>query len=216
MSQAWIDNALDELEARLERLFSMCDRFLEGDSGAELVPLQKDVARRLTRLQSDMRVEGVGDAASGDRLRAVAQRFENLQRYWGRLSERMKSSPRPSPHPSLVPASEAAFREALGGAGTLKPPAVPTPPLGTPSVHVSSNAPPPSSARPSSVTPERVQQIQMELAVLNPENGRVSIERLTRLLQDTEASLRARHGNREIIFKVVMKGSRPVIKPIVR
>jgi hypothetical protein len=158
------ESALDDLDVRLERLFSLYEQFLGGDPKIDPLALQKDIGRRIVRMQTE---PSPSDAATA-RLRGILDRFENLQRYWERLSGRMKSGahqrmPGGVPEPRTfsrsassesrdMPKLEAPIDEStLRGYATERPPVartqvhVPaprdgsssarTPPLGTPAVH---------------------------------------------------------------------------------
>jgi hypothetical protein len=60
---------------------------------------------------------------------------------------------------------------------------------------------------------ERVQEIH---ARLRASNGRPpSLERLAKRLSETEAKLKALHGDRTVTFDVILRDGKAIVKPIV-
>lgn len=64
---------------------------------------------------------------------------------------------------------------------------------------------------------ERIVELHAKLCALSSGSGRpVSLIRLAKALEDTEAKLKAEHGDRTITFDVVVKNGKALVKPVVR
>ena len=89
---------------------------------------------------------------------------------------------------------------------------VPTPPQPTPRLTTAEPSEPPSPTS-RAVSMERVQEIH---ARLRASNGRPpSLERLAKRLSETEAKLKALHGDRIVTFDVILRDGKAIVKPIV-
>jgi hypothetical protein len=89
---------------------------------------------------------------------------------------------------------------------------VPTPPLPPPQLTAAEPGEPAAPAT-RAVSMERVQEIH---ARLRASNGRPpSLERLAKRLSETEAKLKALHGDRTVTFDVILRDGKAIVKPIV-
>lgn len=119
--------------------------------------------------------------------------------------------------PRVNPVSEAGQRvnetaPRMSEAGPRVSARVPTPPLPPPRLTPAEPSDPPAPAT-RAVSMERVQEIH---ARLRASNGRPpSLERLAKRLSETEAKLKALHGDRTVTFDVILRDGKAIVKPIV-
>jgi hypothetical protein len=76
-----LDNALNELETRVERLRSLYEQYFLGIERIEPAVARKDVDRRIWLL----RREKIRNTAKRFRLQTIIQRYNTFQQYWQRI-----------------------------------------------------------------------------------------------------------------------------------
>lgn len=90
-------------------------------------------------------------------------------------------------------------------------------PLGSDSSHTGPDLPPAfekaSSEHETGVSMQRVREIHARLRASNARPP--SLERLAKRLSETEAKLKALHGDRTVTFDVVLRDGKAIVKPIV-
>lgn len=81
MDSAELDNALAELETRVERLRALYEQYFLGIERLEPAVPRKDVDRRIWQL----RREKIRNTAKRFKLQTIIQRYNTLQMYWQRI-----------------------------------------------------------------------------------------------------------------------------------
>ena len=81
MDSAELDNALAELETRVERLRALYEQYFLGIERLEPLIPRKDVDRRIWQL----RREKIRNTAKRFKLQTIIQRYNTLQMYWQRI-----------------------------------------------------------------------------------------------------------------------------------
>jgi len=81
LDSAELDNALAELETRVERLRALYEQYFLGIERLEPAVPRKDVDRRIWQL----RREKIRNTAKRFKLQTIIQRYNTLQMYWQRI-----------------------------------------------------------------------------------------------------------------------------------
>lgn len=82
-----IDDAIDELEVRLERLRSLYEQYFLGIEKIEPSVARKDVDRRIWLL----RREKIRNTARRFKLQTIIQRYNTFQQYWQRICREIEN-----------------------------------------------------------------------------------------------------------------------------
>lgn len=81
MDSAELDNAISELETRVDRLRALYEQYFLGIERLEPLIPRKDVDRRIWQL----RREKIRNTAKRFKLQTIIQRYNTLQQYWQRI-----------------------------------------------------------------------------------------------------------------------------------
>lgn len=81
MDSAELDNAISELETRVDRLRALYEQYFLGIERLEPLVPRKDVDRRIWQL----RREKIRNTAKRFKLQTIIQRYNTLQQYWQRI-----------------------------------------------------------------------------------------------------------------------------------
>lgn len=87
METEQLDNAIDDLEVRLERLRSLYEQYFLGIEKIEPSVARKDVDRRIWQL----RREKIRNTARRFRLQQIVQRYNTFQQYWQRICREIEN-----------------------------------------------------------------------------------------------------------------------------
>ncbi|HEY5958581.1 MAG TPA: MXAN_5187 C-terminal domain-containing protein [Polyangiaceae bacterium] len=87
MDSAELDNLIEELETKVERLRALYEQFFMGIEKIPPQVVQKDVDRRLYVL----RREQIRNTAKRFKLQTIIQRYNTFQQYWMRISREIEN-----------------------------------------------------------------------------------------------------------------------------
>jgi hypothetical protein len=218
MEKNEIEDLVDGLGPRVERLKSLYEQYFMGLEKIPPAVLRKDVDRTLWRL----RRERFNNTRLRFRFQQVLQRYNTYQQYWKRVLREME---RGTYRRSLMRAAKKfdkdAMRAVAGKAGVaavervqkdLPEDEAPTPPRGMPT---------PSRLRPPDAGGHEARAIYDKLVAAKREAGGagsdVDYERLRKSLDRQRQQLQQKHGSdKRIDFEVIERGGKAMIRPVVR
>jgi hypothetical protein len=87
VDQAELDNALEELEIRMERLRALYEQYFMGIEKIEPTVARKDVDRRVWML----RKEQIRNTGKRFKLNVLIQRYNTFQQYWTRICREIEN-----------------------------------------------------------------------------------------------------------------------------
>jgi len=82
-----VDQALEELESRIERLKALYEQYFMGIEKLEPLVPRKDVDRRIQIL----RREQVRNTAQRFKFNTLVQRYNSFQQYWARVAREIEN-----------------------------------------------------------------------------------------------------------------------------
>jgi hypothetical protein len=175
-----------------------------------------------------------GDEPAAPKAAPTAASTASPNTLLSKLGKRDGEPAAPAPaKPAKPPLPKPAAKPAPSAPKAAPPPAAPAPvspataaKAGSPKTEPKAPAPKPPEPR-TAPKPEaqpwldetRLSSLHQKLLATkkqNNERGTVTLDKLGQSLRDTEAKLRAKHGNRKIEFDVVVKDGKAVVKPILK
>lgn len=236
MNYAEFDIAVADLEVRMERVRSLYQQYFLGFE--KIVPSvpHKDVERRMQSL----RKVPIKNTARAFKLHTLIQRYNTYQQYWRRTCrdiengtyrrhvQRAQQQVMQQDLPDVTLEFPRGIALELPDPEEAPPPSVgravppPLPRRRTRGAEDSTTvaAPTPAATPESSaLTKERLGQLHGELLEQKRKLNQApdtSLSKLEEKLRAAEAALRAKHGDRAIDFKVIVKDGKAMVKPVVK